>query len=69
MVVLAGDFAKVDHLEVGAHSRALALAGVHATPFLLDLHKHWNLAGDKGDRHSVNKSDMVEPEEGGQCSF
>lgn len=56
MVVLAGDFAKMDHLEVGAHARALALAGVHAPPFLLDVHKHWHLAGDKRNSHPVNRS-------------
>lgn len=66
MVVLAGDFAKVDHLEVGAHARALALARVHAPPFVLDLHKHWHLAGETKEVSPVSRSTgrSLKPEAG-----
>lgn len=45
MGVLAGHLAQVNHLEVGAHARALALPEVHPAPLVVDLHKHWHLAG------------------------
>lgn len=43
MCVLAGHLAQVNHLEVGAHARALALPHVHPAPLVVDLHKQGHL--------------------------
>lgn len=43
MCVLAGHLAQMNHLEVRAHARALALPDVHPAPLVMDLHKQWHL--------------------------
>lgn len=44
MVVLAGRFAQMHHLKVGADAGPLTLARVHPPPFLLDLYKQRHVA-------------------------